>query len=236
MPWKNQKRIKETGYWRKPYRRRSTPLERFNANYDVDTVTGCWNWTGYRMPTGYGSFWLDRPIAASRAAWILLRGPVADDVEVCHHCDNPPCVNPDHLFIGTHRDNMLDCFGKGYRRVPKGEDYSSTKLTAEQVREIRRSPLRHSELAHKFHVEAGTIRRTRLGENWAHLPMGTWKKPTRRSPPWAKLTDDNVREILRSPLTGVELARVFKVSMAVISLIRLRRSYKHITQGGDSNS
>lgn len=79
---------------------------------------GCWLWCGTRSTRGYGQFTiLRKPSAAHRVAWELVRGPIPEGVDVCHHCDNPPCVNPDHLFIGTRSDNMRDAVRKG-RLVP----------------------------------------------------------------------------------------------------------------------
>ena len=94
--------------------RRPTATERFWAK--VQKSDGCWLWTAYRNEKGYGRF-DDGTIThqAHRLAWALTNGPVADGLLVCHKCDNPPCCNPDHLFVGTQKDNMQDAKQKGRR-------------------------------------------------------------------------------------------------------------------------
>lgn len=83
----------------------------------VDKSGDCWLWTGARMKNGYGVVWLAEPIGrmglVHRVAWELTNGPIPDGLFACHRCDNPPCCNPDHLFLGTVRDNALDMVAKG---------------------------------------------------------------------------------------------------------------------------
>lgn len=75
----------------------------------------CWPWIGYRDKWGYGGFTRFRKLLAHRVAWTIANGPIPDDMLVLHHCDNPPCCNPGHLFVGTHQDNMDDMAKKGRR-------------------------------------------------------------------------------------------------------------------------
>ncbi len=97
------------------YQRTPKPLEeRFWAK--VRKSDGCWEWTGAANRQGYGRIALGRasgPRRAHRIAWELTHGPVPDGLWVLHHCDNPPCVRPDHLWLGTRADNARDCRLKG---------------------------------------------------------------------------------------------------------------------------
>lgn len=129
-----------------------------------DPTTGCILWTGPKHPCGYGYITATdaKPTVAHRAAWINARGPIAKGLFVCHKCDNPPCINPDHLFLGTHADNMRDMAAKGRASRP------SAKLTAEAVREIRESTQTSISLAQKFGVRPSAIRKAKAGSTWRH--------------------------------------------------------------------
>lgn len=93
----------------------TTIVERFWARTWVDD--GCWIWYGPTYPNGYGYLHANRPlrttIGAHRVSWIIHFGPIPDELHVLHKCDNPPCVNPEHLFIGTPQDNVDDMIQKG---------------------------------------------------------------------------------------------------------------------------
>lgn len=92
--------------------------KRFWAKVKRGTAEECWPWTGSKLKTGYGQLRENgKMIRAHRVSWELSRGPIPEGMNVCHHCDNPPCCNPDHLFIGTHLDNTRDKMHKG--RYPR---------------------------------------------------------------------------------------------------------------------
>ncbi len=118
----------------------------------VHKTDGCWEWQHGKFTSGYGYFHANRKMwKAHRVAYTITRGPIPDGLFVCHHCDNPPCVRPDHLFLGTPADNMADRDAKGRavgnhhptvtfrdRPLPQpGELNPRAKLTWDQVREIR---------------------------------------------------------------------------------------------------
>lgn len=88
--------------------------ERFFEKVFKNPVTGCWEWQGAHGLDGHGQFVVEhKKVIASRFSWELVHGKIPEGMNVCHKCDNPPCVNPDHLFLGTQSDNIRDCVSKG---------------------------------------------------------------------------------------------------------------------------
>lgn len=89
--------------------------DRFWAKVDRSDADGCWEWTAHRSPKGYGAFTItgQTPTRAHRYAYTITYGPIPDGLMVLHACDNPPCVRPDHLWLGTASDNMRDAYTKG---------------------------------------------------------------------------------------------------------------------------
>jgi len=131
-------------------RRHGTPTVTVNAPRDATlderlrwtgwTVTeaGCWEWKGSRRNGGYGEVATGNGAAvASRAAYEAWVAPVPEGKDICHTCDNPPCINPKHLFPGTRRENMQDATRKG--RLPNGEASHHAKLTAREIADIRKA-------------------------------------------------------------------------------------------------
>lgn len=134
----------------------------------------CWLWTGYKRPKGgYGEVYLGtKPnrerVLAHRAVYETFNGSAADAL-VCHSCDNPSCVNPKHLFLGTIQDNMDDRNSK--QRQARGESNASSKLSEEDVKMLRKDGRTHSYWANQFGVAESTISEARSGKTWKHVAM-----------------------------------------------------------------
>lgn len=137
----------------------------------VDMADGCWEWVAGKTPRGYGKFrLLDGHIGAHRYCWEITNGPIPDGLFVCHRCDNPPCVNPEHLFLGTSQDNIDDMVEKG--RSLHGERNHAAKLTPKQVNEIRRRFApgdTYAAVGREYGVSYGTISRIINGKAWTHI-------------------------------------------------------------------
>jgi hypothetical protein len=133
---------------------------------------GCWEWIGAKKPTGYGNFYLyGKYHNAHRASYMLHIGDIPDGLLVLHKCDNPKCVSPHHLFLGTPKDNMDDMQKKGRARgAPAGSEFTPcVKLSADQVRLIRGMEGTHEEIARKFCVSGGAISLIRRHKTWKHI-------------------------------------------------------------------
>jgi HNH endonuclease len=136
----------------------------------------CWPWRRARDRTGYGRVTTcGRSRAAHRVIYELRHGAVPTHLCICHACDNPACCNPDHLWVGTRRDNTLDMVRKGRSgrqngsSGPRGEHVHTAKLTEDQVRDIRLSPEKARTLAKRYAVNRKQIYVIRSGKAWAHI-------------------------------------------------------------------
>lgn len=132
----------------------------------------CWNWQLYVRPNGYGAFKVSRQIyKAHRISYFLANNVQPASLKVCHKCDNPKCVNPNHLFLGTQDDNMKDAIAKG--RYCVGSKRKGTKLTEETALKIREmykgGKETHRSLAKIFSVSAPAIRCVLINRTWKVL-------------------------------------------------------------------
>lgn len=134
--------------------------------------SGCIEWQMARSAHGYPKIWLQgRIVIVSRYILTMLVGPPEADMKAMHTCDNPPCINPDHLKWGTHTDNMRDSFAKNRMTRNHGENHHKVKLTESQVREIRslKGTMTNVNLGKKYGVSRSAISHVLSGKNWKHL-------------------------------------------------------------------
>jgi len=176
-------------YTRKPV------AERFWSKVDRSGgPDACWPWTAALTRSGYGRFNPTRAkrIVAHRMTWELTYGPIPisggyHGTCICHHCDNRPCCNPSHLFLGAQADNIADMVAKGRQRGgagerhwfnihpelrPRGERHGLSKLTEAQVREIRTivaSGIRHGTVGTMFGIDKETVGRIWRRQAWRHV-------------------------------------------------------------------
>lgn len=144
--------------------------ERFRAKLRPG-ANGCVVWCGGIAPFGHGRVSIDaRMYQAHRVAWVIEKGEIPDGLWVLHRCDNPPCCNVDHLWLGTAADNSADMFRKRRSVHLRGEDQPISKLTEGEVALIRAATDRsHASLARQFGVTEPTIRSVRIFHTWKHV-------------------------------------------------------------------
>jgi len=211
-------------------------IERFEAQHKK--TEGCWLWTYCVDRQGYGRF--DgiihgvRYTKAHRFSFALHSGkPVPPDKLVCHTCDNPTCVNPAHLWLGTVADNHADMNRKGRRHDQSGENSHLAQLNEEKVRKILSDSRTYAEIAADYGVAATTITSIKNRVSWAHVEVSHIAKNPRggahRRGIGSKITEEIVREIRKSIEQGKILAQKYGISNVLVSNIRRRKVWKHVT-------
>jgi len=165
------------------FRRRSSRynrylvMRRFLKYVTIGDEDECWEWQGRTDGDGYGWFvWPDKKICLAHiAAYVLFVGKIPSrhgkkKLCVCHSCDNPSCINPTHLWLGTNKQNIRDMIDKGRKHDTHGENNPSAKLTLEQIEEIRKlykkGHISQYRLADKFNVTQGLISYITSGKVW----------------------------------------------------------------------
>ena len=141
----------------------------FNLRWRVNPQTDCWEWTGSNNAKGYGQLRINWKLRyAHRVSYELYRGKIPEGMYVCHRCDNRKCVNPDHLWLGTQKDNLQDMMLKG-RRVYLSENSPTAKLSIEQVRKIKMllvDGLKCSVISRMMKVSRYSVNDIKLGKTW----------------------------------------------------------------------
>jgi hypothetical protein len=149
---------------------RPTTEDRYESKVDRSGgPRACHPWTAHRTRVGYGKFSNGGETLACRWAYKHFVGPLQDGQDVLHRCDNPPCQNRDHWFIGDDRLNTEDKIRKERQWRPIGEKNVKAKLTEDQVREIRTSDLSRQTLAVRYGVTVTTIAYAQTGKTWRHV-------------------------------------------------------------------
>lgn len=134
----------------------------------------CWEWVAHRDAGGYGTIGRghDKMYLAHRWAYYIEYGVDPGDKLVCHNCDNPSCVNPVHLWLGTDQDNTRDCHSKGRASTvkPKGEENGMAKLTERDIKRIRASKESQYVLAERYGVSQSLVSLVQRHKIWRHVP------------------------------------------------------------------
>lgn len=147
---------------------RQSDIERFHSKYTPVTEAGCFLWMPRPLRSGYGQFYAaGKFVGAHRFAMTLHAGPIPKGMFVCHKCDTPTCVNPDHLFLGTHAENHADKTLKG--RSPHGTKNGRAKLTEAEVLQVFADSRSQSAIAVAFGVSQPTVSSIKSGRVWPRV-------------------------------------------------------------------
>lgn len=159
-----------------PAKLRTSLEKRFWAKVDKKGLDECWPWTGQKTPLGYGHImYLNKLRIATRIMWELVHGYEPVGLEMCHKCDNPPCVNPNHIFAAIHKEHFRDALrrGRDSGMFKAGTQHRLAKLTAEDVKQIRSLyvPFEFGcrKLAKRFNVSDETIRRIVINDSYKEV-------------------------------------------------------------------
>lgn len=198
-------------------------------------INECWEWQSTCNKRNYAMLSIGGRSGlyarASRIAYYLNFGPFNEDLLVCHSCDNPKCVNPNHLFLGTHKDNTNDMYRKGRESLPPtfyGENHSRSTLKEQEVIEIYNSSCEAKILASTYNVSKKTIYEIWKGTTWKHLNL----QPKNLKPvvptPKRRLTEEQVRYIRSSKKPNKTLANEFNYDASSVGKIKKFKLYQHV--------
>jgi hypothetical protein len=150
-------------------------IERFHSKYIVNEETNCWEWNGTFQSTGYGFFWYrNRNVYAHRYSYETFVNKISKNNVIMHLCDNPKCVNFNHLKLGTQLENIQDCVRKNRKAI--GSKQTNSKLKDDQVLDIKialQNPYRgiQRDLANNYNVTQALISRINKGLAWSHIKI-----------------------------------------------------------------
>lgn len=211
--------------------------KRLWSKVKISSDNECWEWQGTKTTAGYGVIRINYKLNyAHRLAWeIENKSEIPEKGTICHHCDNPACCNPKHLFLGTQADNVRDAAKKG--RMPKGENHFRSFISGDDVRQIRHlglTDMSKREIGEKFGMSRQAVTDILYKRTWAHIDP-EWEPPKSKSRgvthPQAKLTEDNVRQVRKLSKEGKSqraIAKTFDVSRGTIEPIIKGETWKHV--------
>jgi hypothetical protein len=159
------------------------------GRYAINADTGCWNWTGPTNGCERGRVYIDgETFYAYRVSYTAHVGPIPDGAQINHHCDNPACINPEHLYAGTHLDNMRDAVERGRLKLPpvrRGPENHHALLTDAQAAEIARryaaGEATQAQLSAEYGVAVSSIGRIVRGQNGYTVDVITWRGRGRKA-------------------------------------------------------
>lgn len=144
--------------------------EYFAARSTVNTNTGCVEWKLHRNKLGYGTLkYKQKAYMAHRFHWEYKNGKIPEGLIICHKCDNPCCINIDHLFVGTYKDNSEDMKSKGRGRYYYGEEHPSSKLTEELIISIKSDTRSQYEIAKHFGISQSMVSQIKTNKSWSSV-------------------------------------------------------------------
>lgn len=192
------------------------------ANQDL-----CWEWNKFTDKDGYGLFQINKKaIRANRFAYLITKKELPDDMMVCHTCDNPKCVNPSHLFLGTAKDNIQDCVKKGRKFISAGELCGTSKLKEDDVKKIfelwKSGLYTKTGLAKMFNLAQPHVSRIINGNSWKYLSRDFKKR---------KIIESDIADIFIKHKGGrnyASIAKDYNVSPEQISNIIRGKFWKHL--------
>lgn len=223
------------------------PEDRFEQQYEVNEETGCWEWTGTRHNFGYGQFGVDGgTMGAHRYSYKLHNDGIPDGAHICHKCNNPPCVNPDHLYAGSPKSNAQDAIEAGSfpheGSTKSGEENRHSHINNDDVRKMREryanSDVTYTELSDEYDISMGAVSRMIRGESYKDAggptDIDTHSRMARRGEKanTAKLKESDVAEIRsvysNEDISMADLGDRYGVSASAVCSIVNHETWDHI--------
>ena len=207
-------------------------IVRFESKFIPEPNSGCFLWIGCIGSHGYGHFGIQgRTIRANRASYLLFKGSISEGLFVCHRCDNPACVNPDHLFAGTHQDNVDDCGRKRRWRPSHGAFNANAKIDDAKAIAILQDPRTLRAIAADFGIASSVVGKIKLGKSWLHATQGNVDRRERLrgiNNNKSKLCEADILAIRNDRRPSSAIALVYGISRQTVFRVRARRCWSHV--------